>query len=315
MGRFLVERAGFANTPPLLGTIEMSLRAAGEAAEAASTIAMGVLFGFVRNQGDGWTMALNYLSRYLDDALNEAAPGAAPPDQDVELPDPDHFFLGLARQLGLRTGEMHRALAEFGGDDPAFAPEPITARRYRRVAAGIAGIGRGHVRPAWREPRAAARAGARARRPGDRRARSARRSDPAAGARQHLRGQVPAPRRLSPGTGARGAERFLHHRFRGRAVAAGGAAPAQEFAAARRRRDDPLVRLRRERGGAADRRNATGRGAARRRARRGLAAARGRPASAPPTARRRAARRSIRPTNCKGRHWWISSRSKRPSTK
>ncbi len=55
MGRFLVERAGFANTPPLLGTIEMSLRAQGDAEEAASTIAMGVLFGFVRNQGDGWT--------------------------------------------------------------------------------------------------------------------------------------------------------------------------------------------------------------------------------------------------------------------
>ncbi|MGD9614459.1 MAG: maltose alpha-D-glucosyltransferase [Alphaproteobacteria bacterium] len=127
MGRFLVERAGFANTPPLLGTIEMSLRAQGEAEEAQATIAIGVLYAFVRNQGDGWTMALNYLSRYLDDALNEAAPGAAPPDRDVELPDADHFFLGLARQLGLRTGEMHRALAEFGGDDPAFAPEPLTS--------------------------------------------------------------------------------------------------------------------------------------------------------------------------------------------
>jgi maltose alpha-D-glucosyltransferase/alpha-amylase len=90
-------------------------------------MALGVLFGFVRNQGDGWTMALNYLSRYLDDALNQAAPGAAPSERSAEWPDPDHFFLRLARQLGLRTGEMHRALAEFGGDDPAFAPEPITA--------------------------------------------------------------------------------------------------------------------------------------------------------------------------------------------
>jgi maltose alpha-D-glucosyltransferase/alpha-amylase len=125
MGRFLVERAGFANTPPLLGTIELSLPA-DQPEDAVPTMALGVLYAFVRNQGDGWTTALNYLSRYLDDALNEAAPGAAPPDRAVELPDPDHFFLGLARQLGLRTGEMHRALAEFGGDDPAFAPEPIT---------------------------------------------------------------------------------------------------------------------------------------------------------------------------------------------
>jgi maltose alpha-D-glucosyltransferase/alpha-amylase len=150
MVRFLVERAGFANTPPLLGTIEMSLPAdpysgsplsepdpgitaegrrlpdASVPAQTGETVlALGLLFGFVRNQGDGWSMALNYLSRYLDDALNEAAPGAMPPDQALELPDPDLFFLGLARQLGLRTGEMHRALAEFG-DDPAFAPEPIT---------------------------------------------------------------------------------------------------------------------------------------------------------------------------------------------
>ncbi|MGE0258000.1 MAG: maltose alpha-D-glucosyltransferase, partial [Alphaproteobacteria bacterium] len=125
MGRFLVERAGFANTPPLIGTIEISLPGA-DGESDPETMALGVLFAFVRNQGDGWTMALNYLSRYLDDALNEAAPGAAPPDKALELPDPDHFFLGLARQLGLRTGEMHRALAEFGDDDPAFAPEPIT---------------------------------------------------------------------------------------------------------------------------------------------------------------------------------------------
>jgi maltose alpha-D-glucosyltransferase/alpha-amylase len=32
----------------------------------------------------------------------------------------------LARQLGLRTAEMHRALAEHGDSDPAFAPEPVT---------------------------------------------------------------------------------------------------------------------------------------------------------------------------------------------
>jgi maltose alpha-D-glucosyltransferase/alpha-amylase len=44
------------------------------------------------------------------------------------LPDPDVFFLSLARQLGLRTAEMHRAFSEQGHDDPDFAPEPITAK-------------------------------------------------------------------------------------------------------------------------------------------------------------------------------------------
>jgi maltose alpha-D-glucosyltransferase/alpha-amylase len=114
MSRFLVERAGFANTPPPLATIELALNEDGP-----ETTALGALFGFVRNQGDGWTQALNYLTRYLDDAL--ATGGSSP-----ELVHPDLFFLSLARQLGIRTAEMHRALAEHGGEDPAFAPEPIS---------------------------------------------------------------------------------------------------------------------------------------------------------------------------------------------
>jgi maltose alpha-D-glucosyltransferase/alpha-amylase len=117
MARFLVERAGFANTPPLLAFVELDLDGKG----ARETHALGVLFGFIRNQGDGWTQALDYLTRYLDDAL--VSGGTRP----SELPDPDIFFLHLARQLGLRTAEMHRALAEKGCDDPEFAPEPITA--------------------------------------------------------------------------------------------------------------------------------------------------------------------------------------------
>jgi maltose alpha-D-glucosyltransferase/alpha-amylase len=122
MSRFLVERAGFGNTPPPLATLELTLP--GDA--GSEVCAAGVLFGFVRNQGDGWTLALDYLIRYLDDALNEAAPGATPPGRSADMPNPDHFFLALARQLGLRTAQMHRALAERAGDDPAFMPEPIT---------------------------------------------------------------------------------------------------------------------------------------------------------------------------------------------
>jgi maltose alpha-D-glucosyltransferase/alpha-amylase len=116
MSRFLVERAGFANTPPLLAFMEVAL----DGSEAPETHALGVLFGFVQNQGDGWTQALDYLTRYLDDALTSS--GTTPSD----LPDPDVFFLALARQLGIRTAEMHRALAEHGEGDPNFAPEPIS---------------------------------------------------------------------------------------------------------------------------------------------------------------------------------------------
>src|ERR1700738_4838348 len=114
MSRFLAERAGFANTPPLLATLEIAL----DGESGAEEHALGVLFGFIRNQGDGWTQALNYLTRYLDDALSTG-------EDPSNLADPDVFFLMLARQLGIRTAEMHRALAEHGGDHPDFMPEQL----------------------------------------------------------------------------------------------------------------------------------------------------------------------------------------------
>src|SRR5260370_5244077 len=127
MSRFLVERAGFANTPPLLATLEIAL----DGESGAEEHALGVLFGFIRNQGDGWTQALNYLTRYLDDALSTG--------EDLSnLADPDVFFLMLARQLGIRTAEMHRALAEHAGDDSDFAPEPISPEDIAEWRAGLA---------------------------------------------------------------------------------------------------------------------------------------------------------------------------------
>jgi len=131
MSRYLVERAGFANTPPLLGFVELDL----DHQRGPETHALGVLFGFVRNQGDGWTQALDYLTRYLDDALLSSG------TRQSDLPDPDVFFLSLARQLGLRTAEMHRALAEQGRDDPDFAPEQIGTEdvtEWRRQLEGAA---------------------------------------------------------------------------------------------------------------------------------------------------------------------------------
>ena len=147
-------------------------------------MALGVLFGFVRNQGDGWTLALDYLLRYLDDALNEAAPGAAPPGQAADLPDPDDFFLALARQLGLRTG----------ADAPRFGRTRRRRSRFRAgadhlgrpgaVARRAGGSGAGDARRALERVRAELPEAAReARRQRDRRAHRAARHDPAAGAR------------------------------------------------------------------------------------------------------------------------------------
>ena len=96
MGAKLKQR-GFRATPTLLGAL--TLLSDGEAT-------VGVAHRFARVDGDGWS--------YVLAALNN---------------DPRQL-LGEVRELGARVGELHAALAD--PDDPAFAPEPITAADLRR---------------------------------------------------------------------------------------------------------------------------------------------------------------------------------------
>jgi len=124
MGRYLTDRAGFSATPPLLGTIEF-------VDETGEPTALGFLAGFVRNQGDLWSYTLAYLMRAFDDAQNTQ------PLSVEAAPDPHALFLTLARQLGRRTGELHRALCPADESDPAFAPEKFTASDLRRWADDI----------------------------------------------------------------------------------------------------------------------------------------------------------------------------------
>jgi maltose alpha-D-glucosyltransferase/alpha-amylase len=125
MSRFLTE-VGFPNTPPLLGAID--LVETGAAAGRSTTLA--VLTAFVRNQGEAWTQALDYMSRFLEDSVLGATAEATP--EGTTTPGSEHnlFFFTLARQLGRRTAQMHRALCpdpDQGPVDLAFLPEPTTA--------------------------------------------------------------------------------------------------------------------------------------------------------------------------------------------
>ena len=113
MGRFLTE-AGFANAAPLAGGLEYE-------DEAGEVIALALLQGFVANQGDAWSYTQDYLRRFLDDCRQ-------PGDATRAAGDNAHAsYLLFAATLGRRTGELHRALAQTTGD-PAFDPEPITAK-------------------------------------------------------------------------------------------------------------------------------------------------------------------------------------------
>ncbi len=134
MGRFLTETAGYANTPPLLGSM-MAVDDTGR----PTTLA--VMHGFVENQGDAWSWATDHLLRTLDPL------SIMTPDEIGQQPDPHGDFLGLVGVMGLRTGEMHRALALSTGDHD-FDPQPVEAedvmaweRRLREGAlAAIAAV-------------------------------------------------------------------------------------------------------------------------------------------------------------------------------
>jgi len=109
IGRFLTEVAGFANSPPLLGTVELI--------EGERRSAIGVVHAFVPNQGDAWTVTSAYLDRFVDEQRLLAVG-----DESKESED-QVSYLRYMSQTGKRVAEMHLALAS-NKDLPDFAPEP-----------------------------------------------------------------------------------------------------------------------------------------------------------------------------------------------
>jgi maltose alpha-D-glucosyltransferase / alpha-amylase len=135
MGRFLTEVARFAHCVPLLGALEYVSEANKDKREIKDikdkkeikhqikgreeTATLALLQTYVPNQGDGWSYTLGYLDRFLEDrsAVVQAAP----------VENAHGAYLALMETLAGRTAGLHRALATRSGD-PAFEPEPLTAR-------------------------------------------------------------------------------------------------------------------------------------------------------------------------------------------
>jgi maltose alpha-D-glucosyltransferase/alpha-amylase len=135
IGRFITEKTGFVHAPPFAGALEC-LREKGE------PITVGILQGFVQNQGDAWSYTLDALQRYFEGCLARRADGAhlpLPKDHIVDLVGKEipplaqemiGTYLASAELVGQRTAELHVALASAAAD-PAFAPETFTSF-YRR---------------------------------------------------------------------------------------------------------------------------------------------------------------------------------------
>lgn len=136
LNRYLTARR-FPNTPPFAGSIEYR-RKGGE------PMTLGLLQGFVPNEGDAWTYTLDSLGRFFERALTVPTELTSEPVRaatlldlaDSEAPDEAHAllegYLSDAHRLGQRTAEMHLALSS-NTEDPAFTPEPMTVFDQRSL--------------------------------------------------------------------------------------------------------------------------------------------------------------------------------------
>src|ERR1700722_6278923 len=110
IGRFLTDVTGFANTPALLGSVELI--------EGEKRNAIAVVHAQIGNQGDAWTVTASYLDRFLEEQRLLAASG------EVRESEEQVLYLRHMSQIGRRTAELHLAFASASGLTD-FTPEPV----------------------------------------------------------------------------------------------------------------------------------------------------------------------------------------------
>jgi len=135
IGRYLTTR-GFSHVPPLAGAIEYVKE--GDAPASAAMVQ-----GYVSNQGNGWLVTIEELSRYFERVAGLPVPTLASGDaaawirSDAEVPplvqEALQTYRAWADTLGRRTGDLHHELAR-DAVDPAFAPEPHAAADLHAMA-------------------------------------------------------------------------------------------------------------------------------------------------------------------------------------
>jgi len=106
-----------------------------------TTIDIGILQEGLPVETDGWTYARATIGRFLDRAEDMATPTPHEPSAEAEEPPvlleelaPE--MLALASTLGVRTAEMHRALA--AGEGPDLSPVPPDADAAPALAERLA---------------------------------------------------------------------------------------------------------------------------------------------------------------------------------
>ena len=141
VGRALTERTTFAHTAPVAGALEYRL-------PGSEPMTLGILQGYVQNEGDAWTHTLDVVGDFYERMLADRPEIDAPPpttsqilvdavaDTPGQAPELIGSYLADAHLLGQRTAEMHLALASLG-DEPAFASEAFSVMGQRSLYQSI----------------------------------------------------------------------------------------------------------------------------------------------------------------------------------
>jgi maltose alpha-D-glucosyltransferase / alpha-amylase len=126
IGSFLTEKTSFRNVPAVAGYLEY-------VSHDGNRTSLGVLQGYVANQGDAWQFTLRALAEYYGKAQTSLAASQIPQAPILALSDqavPDvarrriGSYLDSAGLLGRRTAELHLALAS-ARQDTDFTPLPF----------------------------------------------------------------------------------------------------------------------------------------------------------------------------------------------
>jgi maltose alpha-D-glucosyltransferase/alpha-amylase len=137
LGRFLTERARYPHAPPLAGALEYQI-------PRREPMTLGMLQGYVPNEGDAWQFTLDQLGRYFEEVRARPLDTEAlqvPAGTPLELtarelppivPELVGAYLEIARLLGQRTAELHLALAS-DPEDASLAAEPFTTLYQRSL--------------------------------------------------------------------------------------------------------------------------------------------------------------------------------------
>ena len=142
ISRFLSEKSNFKHIPDFLGAMEWKY--------GKETIVLGMMQNLVPNQGDAWVYMLDRLRNYNDRILSHVDENLSEPKLKGSLTSPVDFdkvpeesqlLIGVTvaertRVLGVRTGEMHIALAS-NTSMSDFAPEEFSLHYQRSLFSSL----------------------------------------------------------------------------------------------------------------------------------------------------------------------------------